>query len=113
MTQEHPITPSPELVEKWVAMLEYCEDTDVFSDIARWGADQEVEACCQWLALNGYDLVAAKFRSARRPKPPSVKDQALQALNRFMATEGHEGCTDEDLEEDYYFIRKAVESLPD
>ena len=69
----HPITPPPELVEKWVAMLEYCEDIDVFTDVARWGADQELEACCEWVSENVYcnhPFSSHDLRAARRPKLP-------------------------------------------
>ena len=40
MTDQHPITPPPELVEKWVSMLEHHPDEKVFSLAAQWGADQ-------------------------------------------------------------------------
>jgi hypothetical protein len=46
---------------------------------ARWGADQELEACCEWTAIVGG---AEALRAARRPKPPSLKEQALGALSR-------------------------------
>ena len=52
---DHPITPPPELVEQWCH-----EDGDeiktsprwyqiVATKAARWGANQELEACCEWL----------------------------------------------------------------
>ena len=68
MTQEHPITPPPELVEQWVDMLASRSDEAVFSLVAQWGADQELQACCEW--LNGgskidYDT-AALLRAHRR-----------------------------------------------
>ena len=106
-----PITPPPELVEKWAAMLEYCEDTDVFSDIARWGADQELEACCKLLELS--DSNAREFLyAARRPNPPSLKDRALQAMDRvdvIWATDEFGKETMDDIDA----IRRALESLPD
>jgi len=46
---DHPITPPPELVEQWVRMLEFLPDKQVFSKVAQWGADQELEACCALL----------------------------------------------------------------
>lgn len=84
MTQEHPITPLPELVEKWVAMLEFHDDIDVFTDVARWGADQELEACCEWLdqKTGRWDLLA-ELRTARRPKPPSLKETLLARVARI------------------------------
>ena len=106
MTQEHPITPSQELVDKWVAMLEYCEDIDVFSDIARWGADQELEACCEWLQDPDLNVDTYKLRAYRRPKPPSLKELSLKHLD-VMERDGHY------LPEIISDLRRAIESLPD
>ena len=110
MTQEHPITPSQELVDKWVAMLEYCEDIDVFTDIARWGADQELEACCEWLDRNNQwarcDI--DEVHDARRPKPQSLKKQALGALYAIAT-----GADDtREFHQDLETIKQALESLP-
>jgi len=70
MSSEHPITPPPELVREWFdsthGILDEF-DQEFATKAARWGADQEVGACYQWLLLQGYDLVAFKFRAARRP----------------------------------------------
>jgi hypothetical protein len=50
------------------------------------GADQELEACCEWLrefhqsTLVRWDLLAESPHVARRPKPPSLKEQAFAAL---------------------------------
>ena len=113
MTQEHPITPSQELVDKWVAMLEYCEDIDVFSDIARWGAAMELDACCEWVSQFNYDdySYGDRLRDARRsPKPPSLKQQALGVLDSLS-----DDCLHESFEcfEKVAIIRRALESLPD
>ena len=108
MTDQHPITPPPELVKKWVAMLEYCEDIDVFTDVVRWGADTELEACCEWLLEHGYDLATQELHYARRPKPQSLKEQALALID---------GCNDPhgDYLDDAALdtIRRALEALPD
>lgn len=80
MTQEHSHTPSPARVKKWGAMLEYCEDTDVFSDIAQWGADQELEAILTWLRVHHFDSRADALLAARRPEPPSLKDKLKEAI---------------------------------
>jgi hypothetical protein len=101
MTTDHPITPPPELVQQWRAAASNVPatlSTDsggrhdyidfIATRAAQWGADQEVSACCQWLVLNGYDLVASKFRFARRPKPPSLKQRALKGLDTMIAN-GH------------------------
>ena len=116
MTENHPITPSQELVDKWVAMLEYCEDIDVFSDIARWGADQELDACCEWLETGPYGFsieatapsLTKRLRAARRPKPPSLKEQALAELELLRGDANAHG-----LGFDAPAIRRALESLPE
>jgi len=122
MTQEHPITPPPELVEKWLESTRsddcigtYPTDFEqrICTAAARWGADMELEACCEWLLDHGYDLCSPEMRKARRPKPPSLKEQALQALYRFDDTDGHDGLAQEQIAEDFVVIRRALESLPD
>ena len=71
------------------------------------GADQELEACCQWLPKlppwSGNDL-----RKHRRPKPPSRKEQALEAIGRLCASVIHD-----DLKNDAAIIRRALEALDD
>jgi hypothetical protein len=42
------------------------------------GADQELEACCEW--TQGYAECGDSLRAARRPKPPSLAEQGLKAL---------------------------------
>ena len=78
---DHPITPPPELVEqRWNKPQvggDFAQEFAAF--FARWGADQELEACCHLLRLQGFDVVD-DLRAARRPKPPSLKEQALAAL---------------------------------
>ena len=92
MTQEHPITPSPELVTQWsIAALgakDWLGGYDlelIATQAARWGADQELEACCEWLDQNTgrWDLLA-ELRAARRPKPPSQAEEALIALEQTV-----------------------------
>ena len=52
--------------------------------------------------------VAAAIRTARRPKPPSLKEQALSELNLTADPDGAElSRTQVEL------IRKALEALPD
>jgi hypothetical protein len=120
MTQEHPITPPTELVQQWAGAAKgYYIPGSVIKYIAheaaRWGADQELEACCEWLDRNNQwarcDI--EELREGRRPKSPSLKEQALQALYRFDDTEGHADLTLGQIEEDFVVIRRAIESLPE
>jgi hypothetical protein len=106
---DHPITPPPELVVEWAdTIYQQTEDDDqrdlyVATRAAQWGADQELEACVKLLELS--DKNARDFLySARRPKPPSLKEQALDAHNRMMA-----GTETQD---DWMIIRRALEALP-
>jgi hypothetical protein len=99
MTQQHPITPPPELLEQWA---HFPADWHTVSPlIAQWGADQELQACCEWLMLNGYGTAISRLRAARRPKPPSLKEQALAAAAEL---EGFKGVD---------IIRRALEQLDD
>ena len=74
---------------------------------AQWGADQELEACMEWLCSssgNYYADIAVKLCAARRPKPPSLKEQALEALDRMDQLP---------TAEDQRIIRRALAQLPD
>jgi hypothetical protein len=95
MTNQHPITPPPELVQQWDEECESGNNSEVSntfdalqwfaSKAAQWGANQELDACCAWLLEE--PLCASnthrKLRAARR-KPPSLKEQALQALSEAV-----------------------------
>jgi hypothetical protein len=97
--QHHPITPPPELVDQWyeASVLEsgIMYDEYNFANLAaRWGADQELDACCEWLRkdLDAYELVGLRavyldhnLHNARRPNPPSLKDKALLQLDTLNA----------------------------
>ena len=107
MTQEHPITPPPELVQQWWdgthgALYEF---EAVTTQAARWGADQELEACCEWVDWKWSGIKSRELRATRRPKSPSLKEQALAALNEIE--DRHAGPT---IQEE--LIRRALEQLP-
>jgi hypothetical protein len=94
MTQEsyrHPITPPPELLKHWEDQhFDEGENYDVMLTQAyQAGADQELEACCEWLEDTDCDDpqdVANHLRAARRPSlnPPSLKHQALKVLRNAL-----------------------------
>jgi hypothetical protein len=96
MTNQHPITPPPELVEQWVTEVWHegtparlsLSDMHITTEAARWGADQELEACCAWLAQSTSEPYINALRIARRPKPPSLKEQALEALEALPTPAG-------------------------
>ena len=105
------IQPPPELVEQWAnhsasvhrenGTYEHHE-LAIATQSARWGADQELEACIKLLSDLGGD--GEMIRRYRRPKPPSLKEQALEALDEEHA----------DMRiQNYKLIRSVLESLPD
>jgi len=116
MTNQHPITPPPELVQQWLGTYFGTTVTGEVSDVelaiatqaARWGADQELEACVQLTRDNdGYDA-ALGLRATRRPKPPSLKEQALEALERQAIRSVPSLVSNNDCDT----IRRALEALP-
>ena len=126
MTQEsyrHPITPPPELVQQWDR--EYREQEKVgcigfassligyiAARAAQWGADQELEECCEEmkslpspLGIPFGEMASNALRSARRPEPPSLKEQALEALAHILNNSSTQLGADT--------IRRALEQLDD
>ena len=109
---KHPITPPKELVNKWTSLA--CEEEgwkswdSIAAQAAQWGADQQLEACCEWLR-GEYDwglAAALRLDAELRPQPPSLKEQALSELNLTADPDGAElSRTQVEL------IRKALESL--
>ena len=112
MTNQHPITPPSELPQEWCQQERNCNSgldalKDLATQAARWGADQELEACVELTRDNdGYDA-ALGLRASRRPKPPSLKEQALDALSEAEST----GCLYVNGRSD--LIRRALEVLPE
>ena len=106
------ITPPPELVQQWMddlynepGQFVSSDDKALATRAAQWGADMELEACCEW--LENQPQWMEDLRSARRPKPPSLKEQAQAELDRLIAlipTEGAIAMAEP--------IRRALEALP-
>jgi hypothetical protein len=116
MTQ-HPITPPLELVQQLCdkAILHAVDgarrgeiEVWLIQEAFRAGADQELEACCEWLRTESKTALwqTEALRVARRPKPPSLKEQALDELHiSFDRGYLKEGAADT--------IRRALEQLND
>jgi hypothetical protein len=83
-----PITPPPELVQQWLKERTLLESqplahTYLATRAAQYGADQELEACIANIhTMCGKDR-ADWLRLMRRPKPPSLKEQALTNLSEI------------------------------
>ena len=112
-----PITPPPEIVREWQIKIEYCgkraDREAVVAKIFQLGADQELEACCEWLTTTAmtkpWDTVAQlalELRAARRPKPPSLKEQGIALIDKIQGNKEMWDIRDLDV------VRRALESLP-
>ena len=117
MSNQHPITPPLELVQEWWdkvpgTFTSMVDETHLATQAAQWGADQELEACINY--FHEYDTswgenseLITGLRTARRPKPPSLKEEALSELNLTADPDGAElSRTQVEL------IRQALEALP-
>jgi hypothetical protein len=110
---DHPITPPPELVRQWTYES---NDSDriipqVAAFAAQWGADQELEACCEWQKyhLHSGPHLNKQLRAARRPKPPTLKEQAIKDLDDLEVNLKDFGMGFVPITN----LRKALEALPD
>ena len=93
MTNQFPITPPPKLVGDWLteaADLHLLTPTNLdylATQAAQWGADQELEACKQYMHDQDWfmspTLRMTELHNARRPKSPSLKEQALKELRQL------------------------------
>ncbi len=122
---ESKITPPPELVRQWCAEADNQLIGPYYDHIAtraaQWGwdqrgteiqavTDQELEACCQWVSQwcgrwpDG-TRPEDELRAARRPKPPSLKEQALALLTKDPSRIPNA--------QEWDTIRRALEQLDD
>ena len=139
MTNEQsPITPPRHLVERWRAAASNipassCSDPGgrrdyinyIATQAARWSWDQrgaateaelrqakdeELEACEQWVEANFGQIPTYNLHQFRRPKPPSLKEQAFAAFKNSPVDSDSEMLqlsADAEL-----IIRRALEALP-
>ena len=94
---DHPIVPSPELIQEWENKYEGHMPEWIIRHVAyeaaKWGADQELEACCNHIRNHQWGFIkhlnddwihrAVDLKQARRPKPPSLKEQALKEMDKL------------------------------
>ena len=116
MINQHPIIPSTALLDEWCMDPELDGWRLIATQAAQWGSDQELEACKQYMHDQDWfmspTLRMAQLHNARRPKPPTLKEQALEALKsapspsfpnlmRMLTPDQHD------------LIRRALEALPE
>jgi len=103
MTDHPTITPPLELVQEWyqeasLSGAPYEYEQQIAARAAQWGydqrgevneaklqkaRDQELKECCEWLKRKGWEYIPDALRAARRPKPPSLKEQAWKLLECY------------------------------
>ena len=128
MTQQHPITPQLKLVQQWVdtyfggRISQSNFHVDLATQAAQWGADQELEACRMEI-IDGAGrfyidetsdrvCLAEDIWTARRPKAPSLKKQALEALTSAPGPDYPIVMTMLNADQ-HALIRRALEQLDD
>jgi len=114
MFENHPITVPAGSITGWKTLYretyhgDLSETEYIATQAANWGADQELEACCEWFVRDWTDIETADtLRAARRPKPPTLKEQALAALDDAVM---RGDCIT--ISDALPKIRRALEALP-
>jgi len=111
MTQDYPkpIAPPPEVIGEWWIAWDALDESErprledfIAARAAQWGADQELKACCEWLDREGWSGESRQLRATRRPKPPSLKEQAIAVLEDAELDSAH-----------YNILLRALEQLDD
>jgi hypothetical protein len=122
MMMTNPITPPPELVKQWAS--EFYGTTIspgeaaiyVANQAAQWGADQELEACCD----TGYPntartsaiyAVCLKTKLAHCPPPRTASKFEEASASRIIGR--HVYNRDKIEDSTYDTIRRALEALDD
>jgi hypothetical protein len=114
--QEQPSHPPSDKLIQWEDDLEYGRKNADVTLISAWqdgfqaGADAELDACCEWLRSKDIlEPAIDALRAAMRPKPPSLKEQALAVVSRPIG-DGFVQMLDK-VQAD--IVRRAIEALPD
>jgi hypothetical protein len=117
MTDHNPISPlnlvPEELLDKWVEdwphfKVKHIELVPYIAAMAaQWGADQELEACCELLRQWGFNETLPRLQRIRRPKPPSLKEQSLALIDLIQGNEKAWDIRDLDV------VRRALEQIDD
>ena len=121
------ITPPPNLVRQWIDEPQYMTEDqlgkrmymislnevkfrEIISKASQYGADQELEACCDTLQRHAHwDLAVCELMADRRPQPPNLKEEALKQLDEISACFRVTYMSDIVCDK----IRRALEALDD
>ena len=117
MTKPQPGVPVPsdEQFDRWEAEWRngYPENPIGF---CRYVADKQLRLCVEWLKKEAMSRswqtvsqLADEMQAAMRPNPPSLKQQALDQLDKVVSYAANVGKVAVTVDT----IRRAIESLPD
>ena len=121
MTQQHPITLPPEVLQQLRSKAPaegWFRDAWIAEQAAKWGADQELEACCEWInSFQNKFVHAHDLRLVRRPTPPSLKETLLARVARIPG-EGADAAylrhwVDNESQRLVDLLHEVFKSLPD
>lgn len=112
--EQSPVTILGDLIEQLESKIDQYEisTSEALARAYAAGADQELEACCEWMDNHLFSSPSTPLRAARRPKPPSLKAQALAAL---AAADGadHPVVATVLTADQHAIICRALEALPE
>ena len=115
-TEQSPAAKLGDLIEQLESDIDRYEisTSEALARAYAAGADQQLAKDAKWLdhhALNEAHLktipVGDLLKEAMRPKPPSLKEQALKALDQ-----ADKGLNESEWQQRSDTIRRALESLP-
>jgi hypothetical protein len=105
----HPMQPTTDQVDQWASCGGYktCPGWLFYILAASYaaGADAELDACVEWISRQDWTWTSSQLLVARRPKPKSLKQQALELLQP-----GEPRLFNSEMQDT---IRRALEALPD
>jgi len=117
------LTPTPNQLQSWIDKICYpyeqgvgpsLKDKELACLAFKAGADQELDACCQYINEARWfgnpthrNDPLVELRAARRPKPPTLKEQALAALDDAIM---RGDCIT--ISDALPTLRRALEALP-
>ena len=87
MIDQHPVTILADTITEWRTFYRktykgnLSEIDYIAANSAQWGADKELDACCEWLSWRHSRHMSEQLRYTRRAKPPTLKEQALAILD--------------------------------
>ena len=117
MTNQHSVTMLSDLIEQLESDIDRYEisTSQALARAYAAGADQQLELDAKWLDHNALSeahlkiaLMGEVLKEAMRPKPPSLKEQALMALE-----DGDIGPGASLTPVEVSIIRRALETLPE